>query len=261
MSYEFPPYQRAYAWFPDPHLQSFIEDLRNHSANQDKSYFYGTILLSKARDVRRRHLTAYDLVDGQQRLTTACIFAAAAISLLSKNSEYSQMADLYRETFIRDRLGNRKLETIASDDGFFEQLILDGEERRSDHFQTPSQRRLYEAKRYFDETLSDAGPTDLADLMRVLYESHILVYAVDLDLEATQIFELQNDRGKPLTNLEALKSFLMYGLYLHAGSDIETDLPIVQENFSVIYRASEKMEGLYEFARRRRASGRSLYRV
>jgi hypothetical protein len=65
-------------------------------------------------------------------------------------------------------------------------------------------------------------------------------------LEATQIFELQNDRGKPLTNLEALKSFLMYGLYLHAGSDIETDLPIVQENFAVIYRASERMGGLYD---------------
>ena len=93
-----------------------FEDLRNHSANQDKSYFYGTILLSKARDVRRRHLTAYDLVDGQQRLTTACIFAAAAISLLNKNSEYSQMADLYRETFIDVKL---------RPDGLIERIVVE----------------------------------------------------------------------------------------------------------------------------------------
>jgi Protein of unknown function (DUF1524) len=66
------------------------------------------------------------------------------------------------------------------------------------------------------------------------------------DLEATQIFELQNDRGIPLTNLDALKSFLMYGLYLHAGQSIATDLPIVQQDFSVIYQAAEKMEGLYD---------------
>ena len=82
--------------------------------------------------------------------------------------------------------------------------------------------------------------------MDVLYGSQILVYAVDTDLEATQIFELQNDRGKPLTALEALKSFLMYGLYLYASQSIATDLPIVQENFSAIYRAAEKMEGLYD---------------
>lgn len=238
-----PPYQRAYAWHPDPHLQSFLEDLRNHPIDQDKSYFYGTI--SRAKNVRRHHLTGYDLVDGQQRLTTACIFVAAALPRLSKDPELSRLAELHQETFIRDRLGSRKLETITTDDGFFEEFILQSEDRGSDHFQTPSQRRLFEAKQYFDKALSELCVDEIAGLIRVLYESQILVYAVDSDLEATQIFELQNDRGKPLTDLEALKSFLMYGLYLDAGPKIGTDLPIVQENFSVIYRAAEKMEGLY----------------
>jgi hypothetical protein len=33
-----PPYQRAYAWSPDPplqNLQDFLSDLRNHPADQD----------------------------------------------------------------------------------------------------------------------------------------------------------------------------------------------------------------------------------
>ena len=66
------------------------------------------------------------------------------------------------------------------------------------------------------------------------------------DLEATQIFELQNDRGKRLTDLEALKSFLMHGIYLHAGSNAESDLNILQTNFAAIYRAAEKMEAFYD---------------
>ena len=37
-----------------------------------------------------------------------------------------------------------------------------------------------------------------------------MVYAVGSAEDATQIFELQNDRGKRLTSLEALKSFLMH---------------------------------------------------
>jgi hypothetical protein len=123
---------------------------------------------------------------------------------------------------------------------------LQNEERGGDHFQTPSQRRLFEAKQYFVEAIRGLPVREIAKLLEVIYSSQILVWAVDSDLEATQIFELQNDRGKPLTNLEALKSFLMYGLYLHAGPSIATDLPIVQENFSAIYRAAEKMEGLYD---------------
>ena len=117
-----PPYQRAYAWSPNPHLESFLADLRNHPTDEEKSYFYGTILLSRAKDIRRHHLLGYDVVDGQQRLSTACIFIAAALPFLDKDPTLSRFAEHYRETFIRDRLGSRKFETITSDDGFFEQL-------------------------------------------------------------------------------------------------------------------------------------------
>jgi hypothetical protein len=45
-----------------------------------------------------------------------------------------------------------------------------------------------------------------------------------------------------LTDLEALKSFLMHGLYLHAGHNTAADLDIVQRDFAAIYRAVERME-------------------
>jgi hypothetical protein len=241
-----PPYQRAYTWSPSPHLENFIGDLLNHPNDPEKSYFYGTILLSRTKDIERRHLTVYDVVDGQQRLTTACIFVAAALPRLLKDPELSPIAEIYQEKFICDRLGRRKFVTVTSDDGFFERIILQNDERRDAPFETPSQRRLFNAKQYFAQAISDMSVGEIAKLIAVLYESQILVYAVNSDVEATQIFELQNDRGIPLTSLDALKSFLMYGLYLHAGQSIATDLPIVQQDFSAIYQSAEKMEGLYD---------------
>jgi len=84
-------------------------------------------------------------------------------------------------------------------------------------------------------------PGDLPQLP-VLYNSRVLVYSVDTPAEATQIFEFQNDRGKPLTELERLKSFLMHRIYLHSGPNADTDLNIVQHAFGRIYLAAERFE-------------------
>ena len=82
----------------------------------------------------------------------------------------------------------------------------------------------------------------MLQILRTLISSQILVYAVNTSAEATQIFELQNDRGKRLTDLEALKSFLMHGLYISGHEDVESDLNVVQQNFAEIYRAAEEIE-------------------
>ena len=85
-----PPYQRAYAWVPEPHLRNFIEDLRSQSAKSNRKYFFGTILLAVSKDVKGPFLTAYSIVDGQQRLTTACIFAAVALRRLQPDADLAK---------------------------------------------------------------------------------------------------------------------------------------------------------------------------
>ena len=65
---------------------------------------------------------------------------------------------------------------------------------------TPSQRRLLSAKQYIGKVLDGLSREDVERLLTTLAESQILVHAVETNSEATQIFELQNDRGKRLTN-------------------------------------------------------------
>lgn len=234
-----PAYQRAYAW-DEAQLTNFFDDLRQHPETQpSKKYFFGTILLAGSAESESSELASYDIVDGQQRLTTTCLFVSAAIDILGRiNGKTSLPSAVYEDRYLRSN-HTRKFCTITEDDPFFERLIASKE---LPECSTPSQRRLLSAKQYFLRRLAESSAAQINTLLEKLNDAFILVYSVATNAEATQIFELQNDRGKRLTNLEALKSYLMHGIYVHAGASAETDLRIVQTDFAGIYRDIEKME-------------------
>lgn len=50
------------------------------------------------------------------------------------------------------------------------------------------------------------------------------------------MFELQNNRGKDLTDMEKLKSYLAYQIYTYCGDDAETKLGEMTKNFEEVYR-------------------------
>jgi uncharacterized protein with ParB-like and HNH nuclease domain len=83
-----PQFQRAYAWTSEPHLRNFVEDLRSYPADNDQRYFLGTILLTRNRVLESSKFGGYDVVDGQQRLTTTTIFVSAAIRILATDSQF-----------------------------------------------------------------------------------------------------------------------------------------------------------------------------
>ena len=58
------------------------------------------------------------------------------------------------------------------------------------------------------------------------------------------MFETTNNRGKSLTSLEKVKSFLMHKTYLTSNSPkkAETGLKRLQSRFSKIYRIYEEIE-------------------
>lgn len=244
-NFKIPQYQRAYSWVQDPHLEAFLEDLRlqvdTQIKNPDKSYFLGTLLLHEEEvgDGRRE----VNIVDGQQRMTTSVVFIATALALhgdksisLTKNNPA-----LLRRFFVYDDdMGCQKFQTIQEDQPFFQWKILQisAGARQED---SPSSRRLEEAARYFK---SEVKPDEWDELVKILESAKVMVYAVNSAEDATQIFELQNDRGKRLTNLEALKSYLMHGIYLHSPVRANDRLAVIQTQFATIYRSVEKLAEL-----------------
>lgn len=239
-TFSIPQYQRAYAWTED-HLNAFLNDLRQQvlasEKNPEKSYFLGTLLLHQIdpqNDPKNIHI-----VDGQQRLTTSVIFVAAALNAFLSKQSLTEGSGINTKTLNRNFIYDsdeecQKFNTIQEDNPFFRSYVLklsgSGTSDRS-----PSSNRLKAAFDYFIDTVNDA---EWSSLLKTLINAKVMVYSVLSSADATLIFELQNDRGKKLTDLEALKSYLMHLVYLHAKNP-KDGLAEIQSHFANIYRDVE----------------------
>ncbi len=240
--FSIPQYQRAYAWEKDKQLPTYLDDLRQQAfatdRNQDKSYFLGTLLLHQVDPLNNDK--NIHVVDGQQRLTTSVIFIAAALNFLEKNKEKIddptiKLKSLYRNFIFDDDEEVHKFNTIQEDNAFFRSAILQTTKGNTTEA-SPSSKRLKEAYDFFS---NEVKPEEWIKLLKVLINAKVMVYSVQDSADATLIFELQNDRGKRLTDLEALKSYLMHLIYLHAKNPNDS-LANVQTHFSNIYRSIER---------------------
>jgi len=235
--FNIPEYQRAYAW-SYLQLMDFMDDINNQKVG--RSYFLGTVLFEEKGLEGNYELI--DIVDGQQRLTTIIIFMSTLISRLrelSSSEEEHEDLDLLYETYVKHRR-QYKLRALEEDNDFFHSYILE-EKNGSTFIRTPAQRRLYEAKVFFTDKLSLLSKVELQEIKAKIDEnSRVLVYSVQDTAEATLIFETTNDRGKGLTNLEKIKSFMMYKSYIASEESPEDLLTKIRTRFSDIYKEYEQ---------------------
>lgn len=233
--FNIPKYQRAYAW-GEEQLNAFIEDLENQDA--DKDHFFGTILLQK--QAPEGEFNIIDIVDGQQRITTIIIFMKL---LLAQQEKADNSVKLLKRIYIQD-LDMYKLRILDIDNDFFESHILGdngtGYKEAAREVETPSQHRLLRAKKLLDNWIK-AHLDKVEEFREKIGRMQVLTYSVEDDSEAALMFEITNNRGKLLTSLEKIKSFLMHKTYL-ASKNPETSLRHLQNRFSKIYRDYEEIE-------------------
>jgi len=237
--FNIPEYQRAYAWGKNQ-LSDFVEDIQNQK--EDRSYFLGTVLFEEKG--LEKNYEIIDIVDGQQRITTVIIFMYVLIQRLkdeASNDDELEDIDLLYETYVKHKK-QFKLRALDEDNDFFHSYII-GENNGKDYIRTPAQRRLYKAKKYFVDYFSNLNKEQLNSIRRKIDEnSRVLVYSVKDTAEATLIFETTNDRGKGLTNLEKIKSFMMYKSYVASEETPDQLLNTIRSRFSDIYKEYEKYE-------------------
>lgn len=238
--FRIPQYQRAYSW-EERQLAAFLDDLRQQVKTQarfpDKQYFLGTLLLHEENLGDRGRVV--NIVDGQQRLTTSVVFIATALKMLRKAKACLSidLSTSLSQGFVRnDETGRQKLHTINEDESFFQSQVLGTNEAQVSEG-SPSARRLRLAVDFFSEVQAD----EWEPLLKTLKMAKVMVYAVNSAEDATQIFELQNDRGKQLTDLEALKSFLMHCVYLYSPKQADDTLQALQAEFAEIFRTIEAL--------------------
>ena len=246
--FEIPIYQRGYAW-EEENLRDLWDDLDYLGDRRD--HYFGTILLKKANKTTMAGLRTFDhfeVIDGQQRLTTTLILLHELIFQFKEFGDKqtsAQAADLEKNYIGTEP--HYKLTIGGEDKFFFHNSILAGTSAAP---KTRAQKRLEGAKAFFrkqfDRQREQEGDQYLDFLRKFksrIDRLQVMLYIVRSNAEAVRMFETVNDRGRPLTNLEKTKSILMYASYLVVDSQIlDALLSDLNDHFAEIYKCFQDIE-------------------
>lgn len=245
-----PSYQRAYSWRVGKdgrvgQVDMYLNDIIDQPNNSN--YFLGHYLFEKTQGNR------YELIDGQQRLTTTVIFMSCLVKELRKRGierfEYNNMqyaTEQIYERYLQPRYGSQKFETVPDDASFFNRLIIKCGDDYKIETGRRSERRIREAAMFFEEKMT--APTEDKTLFKwfsVIDNAIITTFLLSGEsakLTATQIFAFQNDRGLGLTTLEKLKAFLMHQIYRNNATNALSNIHSLEAKFALIYNYIERLE-------------------
>ena len=203
-----PDYQRGYAW-EKKQVEELLKDVEHlMSDGAALRHYTGTLVLGRPLGEAEGE---FHVVDGQQRLTTLVIFLRQLYERLP-DDEKTSFAELYLQ---RGGLGNeRSVLRLNSDTRtFFERVVLVDGNTEHCPISLEAQQRLLDARNqigsWLDEQLN-AGVALQAIKQTLELRLGFLVYAPKEDAETGIMFEVINNRGKPLSELEKVKNYLIY---------------------------------------------------
>lgn len=243
-----PDYQRGYAWEKE-HCRDLLEDLELLPPGFD--HYTGTLVFHgngmSEQDEEGGTYSGFDIVDGQQRLTSIVILLSVIRSFLSDSPRFEKLSKGISKKYLHTKKlsdGNLFYKLTLNDDckEFFKTNILGrpgvtGKTIRSHE-------RLSHAKKVFEEYVKGKKKekgSGFEDWLIQLYQKittqlKMGMYVVNDEAEVGVIFEVMNNRGKDLTELEKVKNYL---LYLTTKIDLPSSKQLatkVNQTWSNIYK-------------------------
>lgn len=194
-----------------------IDDLvGSYTNNKEDEYFCGSIVIAENQKDNR-----WDVVDGQQRLTSFIILACTILKLyknsLGKKSEGFIKESIYdRHDKEKERL---RFLTAQNYNNIFENTVLNHlefednikkSELNKKFEENTYLRNAYYFKELLNESVENGSISDIDDFVKWFYEHIVLTRIICFEQDsAMQIFQVLNDRGQPLSPIDILKSNLM----------------------------------------------------
>ncbi|MGZ6519980.1 MAG: DUF262 domain-containing protein, partial [Bacteroidia bacterium] len=240
-SYEIPVYQRAYSW-EKQNWKTFLDDLLEQIQG-DNNYFFGNLLLEVINKNKK-----YEIIDGQQRITTLTIFMRSMLNVLQSRANAPELNEFNFEEKINIYLkngGNIKLRPVEYDRACFDTLIIDNKNNFS--ISTLSQRRIKDAKEYFEKELMNFKTDKILEILEKTESTELTVIELEGKKDSALMFELENNRGKELTNMEKIKSYFMYQMYVYSSpEEIEINIESISNIFKLIYLIINDLKSINE---------------
>ena len=204
VQYIVPRWQRRYRW-GQADIERLVEDLLTVAMAGPEAAHYGGTLLTFPEPGPASVVKTIRVVDGQQRLTTVSILLACIAEALGPDGQYGDWtAQIIRE----DRLTNlgkapekhRKLRLQHGDDDEY-RLGLEGK--------TVGAGAVSQAWRIARRLVAR---NDVTQLFEGLKRLRVVSIGLEQKEDPQQIFESLNATGRPLTESEKVKNWLLMGL-------------------------------------------------
>lgn len=227
--YSIPTYQRPYVWETDQVIE-FLDCIKNAYEKNEEQYFIGSIVYKKSeKEIDGVTYQEYELLDGQQRITTIFLFLASIRDIVIQNKdkfdedEFKDIVDTCKELIyqqkskakgiperlrivfdirkdVRDFVDTNVKTDSSTDDE--EKLSINAASKTINTSIKHISNTLLVARKFFKENLNI-----ISDFFSYLLNKVLLVYIATEDLQdAFQLFTVMNNTGLKLTNSDILKA-------------------------------------------------------
>lgn len=211
-TYRVPLYQRAYAWTA-AEIQTLLADVRDarlntlmaESGRAPRDYYIGSLVVNA---VRSDEQVVYEIVDGQQRLTTLFIILAVVPLIHSPEREREAIPVQGSVSFEGRDAAGEDLRRLAKDGAdAIGRLETDGLSHAVELVEQAAQRGALPGSTGPDPVQGVAfSPADLSYLLK-----HVKILRTELppETDLNHYFEVMNTRGEQLEKHEILKAQLI----------------------------------------------------
>jgi len=226
-----PDYQRGYSWEEEQRID-LIGDI-TQILTKDHRHFTGTVVASQ-----NDESTVFDLVDGQQRITSLVILISCLLRVAkSKNiasfdgEALSDIESVYVRSGIETGNTCYQLQLGANRDPLFHEVLSEGQPINQ-RIKNKADQNIVDAAKQFEAYFNEQETTQLELIyLAVTKKLGFLLYAPKKVAEIGIMFEVINNRGKPLSELEKIKNYLIYFSGRHDVPDLKTK---VNDNWPIL---------------------------
>jgi len=204
-----PTYQRKYSW-TDNERKALWQDIEE-SIKDNMNHFVGTLSFKENKSVGLSTDTIYEIIDGQQRITTIFILLKVLIDKITDDKTKTALLS----SFIGSE-GDLKLHPLGADGDFLNKLLFQFDSIDESKVNKRSQKFMFSAKKLFTAFANALSQQEIEGRIIFIRDRlEVLVFNVESQAQAVKMFSIINDRGLPLRILDKTKSILMLYSTLH----------------------------------------------
>ncbi len=211
--YVIPPYQRPYSWGIDECIDLF-EDLKQQFYDaKEEGYFLGNIVITNTFDKRYD----FEVIDGQQRLTTIIMFLRVLYQFDNRNNKLKNLIWILNDR--TDEIIEPRLQTnifIEKDKKSLEEILdIDYTYQKPKDKKNKFKNNIFYLYQAVENFVNDGNNIEeFIDFF--IYDVTLLPIQTEgtdssnAREKALRIFETINDRGRSLSNSDILKSAIYF---------------------------------------------------